>query len=120
MTAALDVPGWLWAATIGGLIGIIVLDLIIVDRRAHAFGPKEATRWVIFYVSLAAVFAVFVSWYFGLTYGGQFVAGQTGLAVAQRDHGVERHHASSPLAWRRCSQRSAGCICPASTTGWCS
>ena len=75
MTAALDVPGWLWAATIGGLIGIIVLDLIIVDRRAHAFGPKEATRWVIFYVTLAALFAVFVSWYFGLTYGGQFVAG---------------------------------------------
>ena len=75
MTAALEVPGWLWAATLAGLVGIIVLDLIIVDRRAHVFGPKEAVRWVIFYVSLAGLFAVFVSWYFGLLYGGQFVAG---------------------------------------------
>ncbi len=75
MTAALDVPGWLWAATLLGLVGIIILDLIIVDRRPHDFGPREAARWVIFYIALAALFAVFVAWYFGLVYGGQFVAG---------------------------------------------
>ncbi len=71
----MDVPGWLWAATLAGLIGIICLDLVIVDRRPHPFGPKEALRWVIFYVALAMAFAVFISVYFGLTYGGQFVAG---------------------------------------------
>lgn len=71
----MDVPGWMWAATLIGLVGIICLDLVIVDRRPHPFGPREALRWVIFYVSLAAVFAVFVSWYFGVMYGGQFVAG---------------------------------------------
>jgi tellurite resistance protein TerC len=75
VTAALDVPGWLWAATLIGLVGIIVVDLIIVDRRPHPFGPKEAARWVIFYVALAGLFAVFIAWYFGLVYGGQFVAG---------------------------------------------
>lgn len=71
----MSVPGWLWAATIAGLIGIIVLDLIVVDKRPHAFGPKEATRWVLFYVALAAVFAVFIGWYFEPTWAGQFVAG---------------------------------------------
>lgn len=75
MSAALEVPAWMWAVTIGGLLGIILLDLIIVDRRPHAFGPREAARWVAFYVALALVFAGFVSWYFGLEYGGQFVAG---------------------------------------------
>jgi tellurite resistance protein TerC len=71
----MDVPSWLWAATIVVLIGVIVVDLILVDRRPHPFGPNEALRWVIFYVSMAALFAVFISVYFGLQYGGQFVAG---------------------------------------------
>ena len=71
----MDVPGWLWAATLLGLVGIICIDLVLVDRRPHPFGPKEAARWVAFYVFLAALFAVFISWYFGIAYGGQFVAG---------------------------------------------
>lgn len=71
----MSVPGWLWAVTLIALIGVIVLDLIIVDRRPHAFGPKQALHWVIFYVVLAALFAVFVGVYFGPSYGGQFVAG---------------------------------------------
>ncbi len=71
----MDVPGWLWAATIIALIGVITIDLILVDRRPHPFGPNEALRWVIFYVSMAGLFAIFISLYFGLQYGGQFVAG---------------------------------------------
>lgn len=71
----MNVPTWLWLATIGGLIGIIVLDLLLVDSRPHVFGPREATRWVIFYVALAAAFAGFLFVYAGATYAGQFVAG---------------------------------------------
>lgn len=69
------VPTWLWVATLAGLIGIITIDLVVVDRRPHPFTAKDALRWVIFYVALAAVFALFVAWYFGVSYGGQFVAG---------------------------------------------
>jgi tellurite resistance protein TerC len=71
----MEVPGWLWVATLAGLIGIITIDLVIVDRRPHPFTSKDALKWVIFYVALAALFAVFVAAYFGLSYGGQFVAG---------------------------------------------
>ena len=71
----MSTPAWLWAVTIIGIIGIIAVDLVVVDRRPHPFGPREATRWVIFYVVLAAVFGIFVGWYFGITYAGQFVAG---------------------------------------------
>lgn len=69
------VPSWLWIATLAGLIGVILIDLIIVDRRPHPFTTKDAARWVIFYVACAAAFAVFISVYFGVSYGGQFVAG---------------------------------------------
>jgi tellurite resistance protein TerC len=69
------VPTWLWLATIGGLVAVIVLDLLLVDSRPHVFGPREATRWVIFYISLALAFAVFIYVQFGATYAGQFMAG---------------------------------------------
>ena len=62
----MDVPGWLWAATLVGLVGVITIDLIIVDRRPHPFGPTRRLRWVIFYVALRGAFAVFISAYFGL------------------------------------------------------
>jgi tellurite resistance protein TerC len=71
----MDVPGWMWAATLLGLIAIIVLDLLIVDRREKEFTTRNALHWVIFYVCLAAAFAVFISVYFGLAYSGEFVAG---------------------------------------------
>jgi tellurite resistance protein TerC len=75
MTAALEVPPWLWFATIGGLTAIIVLDLVISERSGKVFGPHEAARWVAFYVVLAGLFAGFVGWYFGAQYAGEFVAG---------------------------------------------
>lgn len=71
----MNIPLWLWLATIGGLIGIIVLDLLLVDSKPHTFGPREATRWVIFYIALAMAFAAFVYVYFAPTYAGQFLAG---------------------------------------------
>ncbi|MFZ8926235.1 MAG: TerC/Alx family metal homeostasis membrane protein, partial [Candidatus Nanopelagicales bacterium] len=69
------VPTWMWLATIGALVGVIALDLILVDSRPHVFGPREATRWVIFYIALALAVAAFVFWYFGAAYAGQFLAG---------------------------------------------
>lgn len=69
------VPVWLWIVTIAVLIGIIVLDLIIVDRKPHEFGPKNAMRWVIFYVCLAALFAIGVWVLAGAAFAGQFIAG---------------------------------------------
>lgn len=65
----------IWGITIAALIGIIILDLIIAERRTTEFGPKEATRWVIFYIACAAVFAVVIGWQFGAVYAGEFVAG---------------------------------------------
>jgi tellurite resistance protein TerC len=70
-----EVSAGLWGATILGLIGVIVADLIIVDRRPHPYTAREATRWVVFYVALALVFAGFVAVTFGGQYGGEFLAG---------------------------------------------
>lgn len=65
----------LWGITLLALIGIIALDLVIVDRRMHAFTRRQAVHWILFYVALALAFAAFVWASFGAQYAGQFIAG---------------------------------------------
>lgn len=62
-------------ATIGLLVGVMALDLTLVDSRPHVFGPREATKWVVFYVSLATAFGGFIFVAYGSRYAGEFFAG---------------------------------------------
>ena len=71
----MNVPDWLWIATIGGLLAVIVLDLVLVDSRPGDFGPPQALRWVAFYVALAIAFGGFLYVMFGGQAAGEFFAG---------------------------------------------
>ncbi|MCX6432350.1 MAG: TerC/Alx family metal homeostasis membrane protein [Actinobacteria bacterium] len=71
----MEVSAGLWVGTLLVLVGVILLDLVIVERRDRPFTSRNAVHWVVFYVAFAAAFAVFVSVMFGPIYGGQFVAG---------------------------------------------
>ncbi|WP_243837791.1 TerC family protein [Cumulibacter soli] len=51
-------PWWVWAITIVAVLAVMAVDLFVVDRDPHEVGPKEAGRWVIFYISLAVVFGL--------------------------------------------------------------
>jgi tellurite resistance protein TerC len=69
------VPTWVWLATIGGLIVLLALDLVIVDRHPHEVKVGEAARWVVFYIACATVFGLGI-WYFsGGGYATEFFAG---------------------------------------------
>ncbi|MCO1579874.1 TerC family protein [Crossiella sp. SN42] len=69
------VPAWLWIATVVGLLALIAIDLVIVDRKPHEVTVGEASRWVIFYVAAAVLFGLGL-WYFsGSQYAGEFFAG---------------------------------------------
>ena len=48
----------IWVATIAGLVAIVVLDLTVIARRNQVVTMKSATRWVLFYVALAGLFAL--------------------------------------------------------------
>jgi tellurite resistance protein TerC len=54
----MSVPAWLWAATIAGLVVLILADLVVVGRKPHEVGAREAARWVVFYVGCAVAFGV--------------------------------------------------------------
>lgn len=69
------VPPVVWIATAIGFLVIVALDLAVIARRSAAVSIRQATLWVIFYVGLAAAFAVGLFIFRGGTSGGEFVAG---------------------------------------------
>ncbi len=71
----MSVPLWLWLATVVGLVGLLLVDLVLVARKPHEVSLGEAGRWVTFYVGLAVLFGLGI-WYFsGGVYAGEFFAG---------------------------------------------
>jgi tellurite resistance protein TerC len=71
----MDVPNWVWLATIGGLLTLLVVDLVIVDYRPHQIKVAEAARWVAFYVACAVLFGLGLWQTVGGRYAGEFFAG---------------------------------------------
>ncbi len=71
----MSVPVWVWIATVGGLLALIAIDLVIVDRKPHQVTTGEAARWVIFYVSCAVLFGIGVWVLAGHDPGVEFFTG---------------------------------------------
>lgn len=71
----MNIPSWVWAATVIGFVAIVVLDLLIADRRPHVVGTKEASAWVGFYIALAVLFGLGLGVIAGWQFGGEFFAG---------------------------------------------
>ncbi|MCP3802473.1 TerC family protein [Allokutzneria sp. A3M-2-11 16] len=71
----MNVPVWLWIATIVGLLVLIAIDLVIVDRKPHEVTIGEASRWVVFYIALAVLFGLGIWMFSGWQFAGEFFAG---------------------------------------------
>jgi len=71
----MDVAGWVWAATLVGMVGVLVVDLAIIGRRPHTPSTRESTIWVSLYVGLAMLFGLGIFLVSGAGYAGQFYAG---------------------------------------------
>jgi TerC family integral membrane protein len=69
------VPPAVWILTALGFVAIVVLDLVVIARRKSAVTMRQATLWVVFYVALAALFAVALFVFRSGTSGSEFVAG---------------------------------------------
>jgi len=72
----LEIPFYVWAATIGAFVLILGVDLAIAARKGpHVIAVGEATRWIIFYVALAVAFGIGLTVVAGGARGGEFFAG---------------------------------------------
>ncbi|GAA3532080.1 TerC family protein [Nonomuraea rosea] len=73
--AAMDLPLWIWLATIGGFCVVLAFDFFLVARNPHEPTFKECVAWVSFYVGLAVAFGFGLLILSGPAHGGEFFAG---------------------------------------------
>jgi tellurite resistance protein TerC len=71
----MDVSMTVWVVTLVATLAVLSMDFIIVARNPREPSMREATLWVIFYVSLALLFGVGLSIAAGGRPGGEFFAG---------------------------------------------
>jgi TerC family integral membrane protein len=65
----------IWVITVVVLLGIMVVDLAVIGRRQRTVTTKDAVRWVLLYIGLAAVFAVGLFVFAPGSSGQEFLAG---------------------------------------------
>ena len=60
----MDITLGIWAATLGGIAFLIILDFVTVSRKPHDVMFKEAMFWSIFYIAIAIAFGAWVwAWF---------------------------------------------------------
>ena len=70
----MDVPFWVWAAVIGGILLMLAVDLL-AHRRAHVIGVREAAAWTAVWVGLGVAFGILVWQVWGADRGQEYFAG---------------------------------------------
>jgi tellurite resistance protein TerC len=71
----MNVPGWVWALTIVGIVGLLVSDYFFHVRKAHVPTLREAAIWSSVYVGLAIAFGIAVLIFGGVEMGAEYFAG---------------------------------------------
>ena len=71
----MDIPVWLWVATIGITLAVLAFDVVVIGRRPHEPSTREVTVALAVYVGLALLFGAGVWLLAGQDYGTQFLAG---------------------------------------------
>jgi TerC family integral membrane protein len=71
----MQVPVWVWLATIAVVLCLFAMDFLLVDRRPHAVSVGEAARWVVFYITMAVLFGIGIGYFSGGHEAKQYFAG---------------------------------------------
>jgi tellurite resistance protein TerC len=72
---SIDVPLWEWAALVGAIIVMLVVDLLLVHKTAHVISIKEATIESAIWISIGLLFGVIMIVAYGGDAGGEYYAG---------------------------------------------
>jgi tellurite resistance protein TerC len=70
-----NVPLWVWAALILGLLALLMVDLFVVSHDPHELRVWEAARWAALYIGLAIAFGAGLWAVSGSEYASQYFAG---------------------------------------------
>ena len=70
----MDVPLWAWAALLGAVLVMLLLDLVM-HRDAHVISVKEAAVWSAIWVTVGLAVGGVIWWAYGQEFGLQYLAG---------------------------------------------
>ena len=72
---SIEVPGWAWIALLGGITALLFIDLLIVHRKPHAIGFREAATESAVWISIGLAFSGIVAWAWGSQAAGEYLTG---------------------------------------------
>jgi len=64
----MDVPFWVWALTVGAIVGMLVFDFVGHVRTPHAPTLRDSAVWSAAYVGIALGFGLLVLLFSGGEY----------------------------------------------------
>jgi len=73
--ADIDVAGWQWAALLGMIVAMLLVDLLVVHKDAHAVSTKEAAIESAVWITVGVAFTGVVAWWFGAQASGEYISG---------------------------------------------
>ena len=71
----MNVPVWVWWATVAVTVGILIFDVLFAVRRPHEPSRREVTVALSVYIGMAVLFGIGVWIFSGPQYGTEFFAG---------------------------------------------
>jgi tellurite resistance protein TerC len=71
----LDVELWHWAALLGLIAAMLLIDLVVVHKEAHEIHTKEAAIESAVWIGCGLAFSLVVWWWFGGAATGEYVSG---------------------------------------------
>ena len=71
----LDVAPWHWGVLLGLIVALLLVDLLVVHREAHAVSTREAAIESAAWISIGVGFTFVVLWWFGGQASGEYISG---------------------------------------------
>ena len=71
----LNVHPWQWLVLLGLIIALLLVDLLVIHREAHAVSTKEAAIESAAWISIGVAFSLVVLWWFGGAATGEYISG---------------------------------------------
>jgi tellurite resistance protein TerC len=70
----LDVAPWHWGVLLGLIVALLLVDLLVVHREAHAVSTREAAIESAAWISIGVGFTFVVLWWFGGQASGEYIS----------------------------------------------
>ena len=71
----LDIAGWHWPLLIGVLSAMLLIDILVIHRKAHEVHTKEAAIESAVWIGIGLIFGLFMLWEFGKAAFGEYMGG---------------------------------------------